>query len=88
MNFDELLRQILGQAGALVVLAVATYFLMAQLTKERDNRIKLLEAQSSRCAEDRIELHKEINSLQAEVRELYKSALAGDFPNTNRQPKP
>ena len=61
--------------------------LVTALNEERNGRIAQLEESSRRCAEDRIVMHKqmsddraaqqkEMNLLQAEVRELYKRMLA------------
>lgn len=75
MTLEELLRQVLGPAGALVILAVAVYYLLNALAKANESRFKLLEDQSRRCSEDRVETRKELLSLQTEVRELYKAML-------------
>lgn len=49
--------------------------LLGSLNLERDSRIKLLEESSQRCAEDRIEMRREISKLQDEVRDLLRSMI-------------
>lgn len=93
MNLDELLKQVLGPFGALVILAVITYYLMVALAKSHDARFKLLEEQARQCSESRVQMRTELVGLQTEVRELYKAMLRskqsgdtiGDFVNKHDQ---
>ncbi len=93
MNFDDLLNRLIGPFGALVILAVITYYLMTALARSHDARFKLLEEQARQCSESRLQMRSELVGLQTEVRELYKAMLRskqsgdsiGDFVNKHDQ---
>lgn len=80
---DELLKMAVSSGLGVAFLVVALKWLnhdrdkiLAALDGERNNRIRLLEEASKRCAEDRIVMHREMSLLQAEVRDLYKRMVA------------
>lgn len=79
MNEIDLWSRVISTAagtglGSLILVVVVWYLLKMYLT-ERDKRVEALEKRSAACEEDRKELHSEINSLQGEVRELYKNMI-------------
>lgn len=76
---ESFIKIALSGTGALGVLAMIVSWLnkdrdklVAALNQEREARIKVLEEAARRCAEDRLEMHREMSGLQAEVRELYR----------------
>jgi len=82
LAFDEVFKLIMGSGGTLAVLLLGLRWfitdrdkIIAGLNEERGARITALEESSKRCSQDRVELHKQINDLQAEVRELLKSQV-------------
>lgn len=88
MNMEEILKLILGSTGALVLLVVAVQWLnrdrdklLSALNDERNNRIKVLEDASKRCADDRLQMHQKMDVLQGEVRELYKRMIGSKDSN-------
>lgn len=81
-DIDAIFKLIVGSGGALAVLLFGIRWFMADrdkvvaaLNAERGARITALEESSKRCSEDRVELHKQISNLQAEVRELLKTQI-------------
>jgi hypothetical protein len=84
MTIDEMGKLLIGPMGGFALSLFVMQFLFKQLNKEREARIVLLEQQSARCADDRIQLHKVVNDLQAENRHIYKEMLSfsrGAEPN-------
>lgn len=82
LDIDAAFKLVTGSAGALAVLLFGLRWFVADrdkvvaaLNAERGARITALEESSKRCSEDRVELHKQISSLQAEVRELLKTQI-------------
>lgn len=82
MTFDAVFKLIMGSGGALAVLLLGLRWfitdrdkIVAALNEERGARITALEESSKRCSLDRVELHKQINDLQSEVRELLKTQV-------------
>lgn len=85
---DSIVKLLVGSTGAVVALVLGLRWLnkdrdslVAALNEEREARIKVLEESAKRCAEDRIEMHREMSALQSEVRELYRriaSIVAGN----------
>lgn len=88
ISLESILQVLLGSTGAVAAMVLGIRWLnsdrdnlMKALTVERDARIKVLEDSAKRCAEDRIEMHKEMAILQGEVRELYRriaTIVSGD----------
>lgn len=84
MSLDDLLKLILGSAGALVVVLVGLWWMnkdrdkiLAALGKERDSRISLLEEGNRACAADRLAIHNELREVQREQKHLLRAmALA------------
>lgn len=81
-DLDAAFKLIMGSGGALAVLLIGLRWfvtdrdkIVAALNVERGARITALEDSSKRCSEDRVELHKQINALQTEVRELLKAQV-------------
>lgn len=81
-DFDAMFKMVTGAGGALAVLLLGLRWFIADrdkvvaaLNAERGARITTLEESSKRCSEDRVELHKQIGILQAEVRELLKAQI-------------
>ncbi len=96
--WDAVFKAVLGAGGVAVLLFFGIWWLnrnnnqlLGELKEERENRIKLLEAESLNCKSDRIELHKQVNNLQDKIIDIYRSrdqkVIAGIMSGQS-QPQP
>lgn len=83
MTVDEFLKLAGGSSALVVCLVIAVKFLFAEKNKaeskleaEREKRILGIEEQNSRCAEDRVTLHKEVARLNLELAEMRKQMFS------------
>ena len=78
--WEAVFKSILGAGGVATLLFFGVWWLnrnnnllLSELKIERESRIKLLEAESTICRNDRITLHKVVNELQGQIIDIYKS---------------
>lgn len=83
MDIESILKILTGGVGAIAALFFGLRWLssdrekvLRSLHEEREARIVALEEGSKRCAEDRIVLHRTIDDLQKEIRQLYLSMIS------------
>ncbi len=94
--WEAVFKAVLGAGGVAVLLFFGVWWLnknnnglILELKEERNNRIKLLESEAETCKLDRVELHRQINVLQGQIIDIYKSRdakvvaaiQAGALPN-------
>lgn len=91
MDWESIVKVAGGSGIVGLMLAFALKIVVGELNRERNKteeerkrtdeertaRIVLIEASATRCAEDRVVLHKNVNDLQAEIRDLYKGLACG-----------
>lgn len=79
MSLDQIIAIIMGPLGGTFGIVFAVWWLnrdrnnlITEWKEERNGRLKLIEASNERCAEDRVILHKKIDSQEIEIRQLLR----------------
>lgn len=80
--WHKVIENIITSGIGMCLLAVGIWWLnkdrdkaVKAFTEEREKRINALEDSSRRCADDRVELHRQVSILQAEVRDFMKRMI-------------